>query len=232
MKQQAERLFRAVGGVGDDLIVRADEPVKRAPRVWIKWAALAACCALVIGAAALVLPMFRAGSCAPETAALTSQAAPEAAQTMEAPDMEEAAPAEEPAQMLETESAAESAVGAGSAETRTLPGADCFTVLPDSVTRTAADITLTDETGAVLALADHYWLERLENGEWKPLEADTPQAARTQDEAAAPGAAVCTLHYDWSEIYGALPDGEYRLMQPVILADETDETLCAAFTVK
>ena len=69
MKQQAETLFRAIGAVGDDLIARADEPVKKAPRIWVKWAALAACCVLVIGAAAFVLPMFHAGSSAPDTAA-------------------------------------------------------------------------------------------------------------------------------------------------------------------
>ena len=39
MKQQAETLFRAIGAVGDDLIARADEPVKKAPRIWVKWAA-------------------------------------------------------------------------------------------------------------------------------------------------------------------------------------------------
>ena len=68
MKEQSEKLFRAIGDVGDDLIARADAPVKKAPRVWVKWAALAACCALVIGAAAFVVPMFHAGSTAPETA--------------------------------------------------------------------------------------------------------------------------------------------------------------------
>ena len=68
MKEQSEKLFRAIGDVGDDLIAQADAPVKKAPRVWVKWAALAACCALVIGAAAFVVPMFHAGSSAPEAA--------------------------------------------------------------------------------------------------------------------------------------------------------------------
>ena len=70
MKEQSEKLFRAIGDVGDDLIAQADAPVKKAPRVWVKWAALAACCALVIGAAAFVVPMFHAGSSAPETASV------------------------------------------------------------------------------------------------------------------------------------------------------------------
>ena len=50
MKEQTEKIFRAIGDVGDDLIAQADAPVIKAPRVWVKWAALAACCALVIGA--------------------------------------------------------------------------------------------------------------------------------------------------------------------------------------
>ena len=53
MKEQTEKIFRAIGDVGDDLIERADRPVRKHAQVWVKWAALAACCALVIGAAAL-----------------------------------------------------------------------------------------------------------------------------------------------------------------------------------
>lgn len=44
-----EKLFRAIGGVGDDLIERAAQPVKKAAAPWLKWAALAACCTLMIG---------------------------------------------------------------------------------------------------------------------------------------------------------------------------------------
>ena len=107
MKEQSEKLFRAIGDVGDDLIAQADAPVKKAPRVWVKWAALAACCALVIGAAAFVVPMFHAGSSAPEAASAPTAdtAAPEAPaeeemeMTLEASEapaeaMPEAAPAE------------------------------------------------------------------------------------------------------------------------------------------
>ena len=76
MKEQAEKIFRAIGDVGDDLIERADQPVRKHAQVWVKWAALAACCALVIGAAAFIVPMFHAGSTAPETASLSADAAP------------------------------------------------------------------------------------------------------------------------------------------------------------
>ena len=69
MKEQTEKIFRAIGDVGDDLIERADRPVRKHAQVWVKWAALAACCALVIGAAAFIVPMFHAGSTAPETGA-------------------------------------------------------------------------------------------------------------------------------------------------------------------
>ena len=136
MKEQSEKLFRAIGDVGDDLIAQADAPVKKAPRVWVKWAALAACCALVIGAAAFVVPMFHAGSSAPETAsAPTADTA-----ALEAPAEEEMTleAAEAPAEAMPETSPAEPA----EQKTRTLPGADCFTVVPESVTRTSADFTL------------------------------------------------------------------------------------------
>ena len=87
MKEQTEKIFRAIGDVGDDLIERADRPVRKHAQVWVKWAALAACCALVIGAAAFIVPMFHAGSSAPETAPLSVDASPAetelAAQEME-----------------------------------------------------------------------------------------------------------------------------------------------------
>ena len=52
-QEQQEKFFRAIGYVGDDLIQRADVPVERKTvnTTWVKWAALAACCVLVIGLA-------------------------------------------------------------------------------------------------------------------------------------------------------------------------------------
>ena len=212
MKEQSEKLFRAIGDVGDDLIARADAPVKKAPRVWVKWAALAACCALVIGAAAFVVPMFHAGSTAPETA--SAPTADTAALEAPAEAMPETAPAE-PAEQ----------------KTRTLPGADCFAVVPESVTRTSADFTLTNEDDAVLALRSEYWLETQTDGEWQPL-ASNLMKSQSQTDEAAPESAVCTLHYDWQPLCGELEPGDYRLAQPVLLPDGTEYTLYAEFTVE
>lgn len=228
MKEQAEKLFRAVGEIGDDLIERADQPVKKTPRIWVKWAALAACCALVIGAAALVLPMFRAGSSASDTAqTVTLSSAPDT-EYAEAPLTEEAAPAEA-AEAPEQESAVDYSTGANSADVRALPDADCFAVLPESVTRTAADITLANDTGLVLALRSEYRLERLEDGQWVTL---TTNAMPAQEEDSTAQGMVYTLHYDWSAVYGELPDGEYCLIQPVVLADGSETELSAQFTVQ
>ena len=70
-----EKLFRAIGDVGDDLIARADEPVqKKKPVRWAGIAALAACCLIAVGLARLVT--MRMGNTADSTAALDS-AAPE-----------------------------------------------------------------------------------------------------------------------------------------------------------
>jgi hypothetical protein len=225
MKEQSEKLFRAIGDVGDDLIAQADAPVKKAPRVWVKWAALAACCALVIGAAAFVVPMFHAGSSAPETAsAPTADTA-----ALEAPAEEEMTleAAEAPAEAMPETSPAEPA----EQKTRTLPGADCFTVVPESVTRTSADFTLTNEEDAVLALRSEYWLETLTDGEWQPLTSNLMKSQSQTDESALEST-VCTLHYDWQTLYGEVEPGAYRLAQPVILPDGSDYTLYAEFTIE
>lgn len=225
MKEQSEKLFRAIGDVGDDLIAQADAPVKKAPRVWVKWAALAACCALVIGAAAFVVPMFHAGSSAPETAsAPTADTA-----ALEAPAEEEMTleASEAPAEAMPETSPAEPA----EQKTRTLPGADCFTVVPESVTRTSADFTLTNEEDAVLALRSEYWLETLTDGEWQPLTSNLMKPQSQTDESALEST-VCTLHYDWQTLYGEVEPGDYRLAQPVILPDGSDYTLYAEFTIE
>lgn len=112
-REQQEKIFRAIGFVGDDLIQRADAPVERKTvnTTWVKWAALAACCVLVIGLASR-LPLLGAKteSSAPETASMmldsttaTTEAKSEAPQMTEetaaeeAPAEAEEAPAEEPA---------------------------------------------------------------------------------------------------------------------------------------
>ena len=127
-REQQEKLFRAIGFVGDDLIQRADAPVERqiVKTAWIKWAALAACCVLVIGLASR-LPLLGAKteSSAPETASMmldsttaTTEAKSEAPQMTEetaaeeAPAEAEEAPAEEPAaENRESGAAGSDAVG-------------------------------------------------------------------------------------------------------------------------
>ena len=227
MKEQTEKIFRAIGDVGDDLIERADRPVRKHAQVWVKWAALAACCALVIGAAAFIVPMFHAGSSAPETTSLSVDAAP-AETELAAQEMETAEAA--PEEAMEEPAAAE-APEASEKSTQTLPGADCFAVVSESVTRTSADFTLTNEDGAVLALRSEYWLETQADSEWEMLTSNLFKVQNQTDEA-APESSVCTLHYDWQTLYGELDAGEYRLAQPVILPDGSDYTLYAEFTVE
>ena len=122
-QEQQEKLFRAIGYVGDDLIQRADAPAqaeRKQPAVWIKWATLAACCALVIGLAAR-LPIFQAKSSAPETATMTmettTQEAPAEDAKAGAPDMTEEAAAEAPAEAGENTAGAR-APSADGAETQ------------------------------------------------------------------------------------------------------------------
>lgn len=67
MKEINERqLLLAIGGVGDDLLERA-EHVHRRRAGAVKWAALAACLCVLVVSASMVLPSFRMGnSMAPE----------------------------------------------------------------------------------------------------------------------------------------------------------------------
>lgn len=69
---KGERIFQALGDISDELIVRADQPVRRRTD-WLRWGALAACCALVLGVAALVLPLPGFDAKSSETAANTAE---------------------------------------------------------------------------------------------------------------------------------------------------------------
>lgn len=122
---KGEELFRAVGQVGDDLIARAEKTPARQASRWRPLAALAACCVLLVGIAALVLPGWLGSSKSADTAApaaaaeenaraysediLVESAAPEAefeeyAAAQEAPAME-APPADAPAEDAAAEEA-------------------------------------------------------------------------------------------------------------------------------
>ena len=106
----SEKLFRAVGDVGDDLIARADIPAKKKHNViWLRWTALAACCVLIVGIAAFArLVLGGAKSTAPENTASQSTAdcaAPAEAQDYKSEsDFESSAEAEEsPAEEIPAE---------------------------------------------------------------------------------------------------------------------------------
>ncbi len=80
---KGEQLFRAVGQVGDDLIARAEKMPARQTARWKPLAALAACCALIVGIAALALPRW-IGNKSADTTAAAKEAAPQAAMAEDA----------------------------------------------------------------------------------------------------------------------------------------------------
>lgn len=133
---KGEELFRAVGQVGDDLIARAEKTPARQASRWKPFVALAACCVLLVGIAALTLPNWlgsskTASTAAPAAAAeenaraysediLVESAAPDAefeeyATTQEAPAMEAPA-ADAPAEDATGSSAKAQAAEAGAPE--------------------------------------------------------------------------------------------------------------------
>ena len=80
---KGEQLFRAVGQVGDDLIARAEKMPARQTARWKPLAALAACCVLIVGIAALALPRW-IGNKSADTTAAAREAAPQAAMAEDA----------------------------------------------------------------------------------------------------------------------------------------------------
>lgn len=138
---KGEELFRAVGQVGDDLIARAEKTPARQATRWRPLAALAACCVLLVGIAALTLPSWlgssKSADAAPAALAeehdsagaysggiLVESAAPEAgfeeyAAAQEAPAMQ-APPADAPAE----DTAAEEARGSDSKALAVAPEGD------------------------------------------------------------------------------------------------------------
>ena len=66
---KGENLFHAVGQVGDDLIARAEKTPARQTSRWKPLVALAACCVLIVGIAALTLPNWLGSNKTASTAA-------------------------------------------------------------------------------------------------------------------------------------------------------------------
>ena len=240
MKKQSEALFRAIADVGDDLIARADAPVQKVRRVWVRWAALAACCALVIGLAAVTLPRMQQKTEAADSAApmLTAEAPAETeiVETVEAPETEMMEMAEAPAAAASEEAdegEAATKQHAEQAETalRAFP-ADGFNVRPETITPTSAVFCSTTE----ITLCGGFIIEKRTEDGWQalPLLTDSePVGTLTQTEDGA-----FVMQADWQERYGALEPGEYRLVQDVLYcegptdADMAMTTISAVFTVE
>ncbi len=72
---KGENLFHAVGQVGDDLIARAEKTPARQASRWKPLAALAACCVLIVGIAALTLPNWLGSSKTAAPAAVAENSA-------------------------------------------------------------------------------------------------------------------------------------------------------------
>ena len=119
--KKKEAFFRAIGGVGDDLIARAEQPVSKKNTVWLRWTAMAACIAAFahltfeqskptdsvanMNQSAMQAESFSVESSAPESAEAveeeTAIAADEAPMETEQP---EEAPMEAPAGAAEEDS--------------------------------------------------------------------------------------------------------------------------------
>lgn len=231
MKKQSEALFRAIADVGDDLIARADAPVQKVRRVWVRWAALAACCALVIGIAAVTLPRMQQKTEATSADSAAPMVASEAPAETEMMEMAEEPAAAAPEMMDEGGASAEKYAGEMEGGVRAFP-ADGFNVRPETVTPTSAVFCSATE----ITLCGGFTIERRTDDGWQalPLLMDSePVGTLTQAEDGA-----FVMQADWQESYGALEAGEYRLVQSVLScggstdADMVMTTISATFTVE
>ena len=231
MKKQSEALFRAIADVGDDLIARADAPVKKVKHVWVRWAALAACCALVIGVAAITLPRMQRKPEATSADSAAPMMASEAPAETDLMEMAEAPAAAAPETMDEGEAAEEKHAGDMEGGVRAFP-ADGFNVRPETITPTSAVFCSTTE----ITLCGGFTIERRTEDGWQalPLLTDSePVGTLTQTDDGA-----FVMQADWQESYGALEPGEYYLVQDVLYcggptdADMVMTTVSAVFTVE
>lgn len=231
MKKQPEALFRAIADVGDDLIARADAPVKKVKHVWVRWAALAACCALVIGAAAVALPRMQQKTEAASADSAAPMMAAEVPAETEMMETAEAPAAAAPEAMDEGEAATKQHAEQEEAAVREFP-ADGFNVRPETITPTSAVFCSTTE----ITLCGGFTIQQRTEDGWQalPLLTDSePVGTLTQMDDG-----TFEMQADWQESYGALEPGEYRLVQDVLYcagptdADMVSTTISAVFTVE
>ena len=104
--KKKEALFRAIGGVGDDLIARAEQPVSKKNTVWLRWTALAACCALVAGIAAFAHLTFGQSKSADSAANMNQSAMQAESFSVDSSAPESAEAVEEEAELKSDQEAA------------------------------------------------------------------------------------------------------------------------------
>ena len=173
MKKQSEALFRAIADVGDDLIARADAPVKKVKHHWGRWAALAACCALVIGIAAVALPRMQQKTEAISADSAAPMMAAEAPAEAEMMEMAEAPAAAAPEEADAGEAATKQHAEQAETALRAFP-ADGFNVRPKTITPTSAVFCSTTE----ITLCGGFTNERRTDGLAGAAASDRQRAGR------------------------------------------------------
>lgn len=93
----------------------------------------------------------------------------------------------------------------------------------------------TNTHGGTLSTQGGYWLEHLVDDQWISVPALADRAADSRPLFTNPDAmAPVTLNYDWTDTYGALEPGFYRLAQTVVLdrdGDQQAKTVYAKFRI-
>ena len=101
-EEKQERLFRALGDVGSDLIDMAEKQTF-APSHWRKWGSLAACLAVILCLSVLALPYFPKGCGSGKSSSTVNESTSAADMAQDTVAEAEAEVTEEPAEEIPAE---------------------------------------------------------------------------------------------------------------------------------
>lgn len=114
-----------------------------------------------------------------------------------------------------------------------------FRTSGENVTPTGMQVIFADAgantPGGTLSTQGGYWLEHLVDDQWISVPALADRAVDSRPLFTNPDAmSPVTLNYDWTDTYGALDPGFYRLAQTVVLdrdGDQQEKTVYAKFRI-
>ena len=201
-----EDLFAAIGAAEEELLALSEEEPQKKSRPWVKWAALAACIAVVVWAGTPFLSPKGSNSDAADMDVMENCG--------QAQDQTADGTSESMDQVSGTESGTAVTEGVTENDWGIELAATGIDATGLTLVCTQAGGTLTGE----LSTGSSYIVEVLENGSWLPVETVMPESEIGWDSIAyiINSDSVTKWQINWDWLYGMLPAGEYRLGKEVM----------------